>query len=73
MRLESLLHLLSPNTSNQPKTLYHQWIINPLESLANKVKNGYGQMRYYYKKEDDVYELRANQVGKVPLCGPHNI
>ena len=64
MRLESLLHLLSPNTSNQPKTLYHQWIINPLESLANKVKNGYGQMRYYYKKEDDVYELLAKFEGE---------
>ena len=36
----------------------------PTRILSKYGKNGYGQMGYYYKKEDDVYELLAKFEGE---------
>ena len=63
MRLESFLQLLCSETSNGSKTLYHRWIVSPPESLTNNEKNGYGQMKFYYRKKHNVFDCIAELRG----------
>lgn len=68
MRLESILQLLNPNYSTGSETLYFQGDTRqPMlytGSLTNGMRNGYGEMKYFYLNADNDLEFIAEFKGE---------